>query len=418
MELRDISTRAKEWRAPGLTVLAIAAILLAELGVAYLVLGGFHAPSGGLMVRDGYPVGGDFVLYYSVSKLALGGDAAAVYDVSALHALEQQVVGAEVGSWPWFYPPTFLLAALPLSLMPYPAALAVWLLPPLGAFLLVAYRIAPRPATPVLALLFPAVAGALFSGQNGCLTAALIGGGLLLLERRPLLSGVLLGLLSYKPQLVVLIAVALLAGRHWRALAAAAACASGLAAASVAAFGLEPWIAFIDDLPVARRLFEEGLSRWPNMPTVFAAARLLRAEVWTAWVLQGMATLAAAAAVAWLWRRPVPLGLRASGLILALPLATPYAQFYDLVMLALPIAWLAWEARAGGWMRGEALALVVLWVAPLATRMLAKGIAVQPWPLILAALLMLVLRRARRDGAVRLGERPPGAPAPTPPRAR
>ena len=379
-------------------------ILLAELGVAYLVLGGFHSPSGGLLVRDGYPVGGDFVLYYSVSILALGGEPAAAYDLAILHQVEQQVVGAEVGQWPWFYPPTFLLATIPLSLMPYPAALALWLAPGLCAYLVIAYRIAPRPATPVLALLFPAVAGTLFSGQNGCLSAALIGGGLLLVDRRPLPAGVLFGLLSYKPQLGVLIVVALIAGRHYQALAAAAATALCLAAASLAAFGLEPWLAFADSLPLARRLAETGLSRWPNMPTVFAALRLLEAGLWTSWALQGAAALAAAAAVAWLWRRPAPLGLRASALILALPLATPYAQFYDLVMLALPIAWLAWEAGASGWMRGERVALVMLWIAPLATRMLAKGIGIQPWPLILAVLLLLVLRRAvRGTGAVGSG---------------
>ena len=53
------------------------------------------------------------------------------------------------------------------------------------------------------------------AGQNGFLTAALIGGALGLLERRPALAGICLGLLTYKPQFGLLFPFVLIADRRW-----------------------------------------------------------------------------------------------------------------------------------------------------------------------------------------------------------
>ena len=385
-------------------------LLLIELSLAYLILGSYRTLTGsGYLNLAGNPIGADFVEYFSVSVLAQGGEPAAAYDLVRLHQVEQRVIGAEVGQWPWFYPPTFMLVVLPLANMPYLTALAVWLALGVGAYLVVVWRIAPHPATPMLALLFPAAADVLFSGQNGCLSAALLGGGLLLLDRRPLLAGVLFGLLSYKPQLALALPVALLAGGYWRTLAAAAATTVAFAAASVAAFGVEPWLAFAEHLPTVRRILEAGESPWFKMGSVFAAARLLHAGVGLAWALQGVATVAAIGAVAWLWRRPAPLSLRASALVFAVPLATPYTQFYDLAMLALPIAWIVWEARATAWMSGERIALTALWIAPVGARVLGQQLDVPLWPLILAAMLALVLRRAGRTASTDVRV-PTGAP--------
>jgi len=286
---------------------------------------------------------------------------------------------------------------LPLSLVPYPVALALWLMIGVIPFLVVIHRIAPHPLSPLVALLFPATAEVFFSGQNGCLSAALLGGGLLLLERRPLLAGLLLGLLSYKPHLGLVIPFALAAGAYWRAFLAAAATVLAFAAASLWAFGAGTWLAFVDSLPLARRSVELGESPWFKMVSVLPAARLLGFEVATAWAAQGVTALAATAAVVWLWRRRAPPELRASALVFAVPLATPYAQFYDLAVLALPIAWIAWRARQSAWLSGERLALALLWLAPVLAFSLAQETGIPTWPLILAAMLALVLRRALRE---------------------
>ena len=79
------------------------------------------------------------------------------------------------------------------------------------------------------------------AGQNAFLTLALLLGGVGLLGRRDFAAGAILGLLSYKPQLALMVPVALLAARHWRALAGAAVSASFAVALSAATFGLAPW---------------------------------------------------------------------------------------------------------------------------------------------------------------------------------
>jgi hypothetical protein len=111
-----------------------------------------------------------------------------------------------------------LLLITPLALMAHVPALLVWLAAGWYAFSLAhcVWRCRTKARCcsrwPRRAVFINAV-----GGQNNTWTAALFGGGLSLLERRPLLAGGLLGLLIYKPQFGLLIPVALLAGRHWRA---------------------------------------------------------------------------------------------------------------------------------------------------------------------------------------------------------
>jgi hypothetical protein len=390
----DASSEASRERRRRLIRITIIVILV-EASVAYLLIGGYRTLTGpDLVNRAGNPIGADFVQYYAVSVLALDGKGPVAYELSELHQVQQQVIGAEVGEWPWFYPPTFMLVVLPLALTSYLPALAIWLGLTMIAYLVVVYGIAPHPAMPLLAIAFPAAADVLFSGQNGLLSAALLGGGLLMLDRRPVLAGVLIGLLSYKPHLGLLIPVALIAGGHWRVFLSAAVTTIGFAAVSVAALGIEPWLAFLETAPLAREVVELGQSPWYKMPTVFAAARMLGAGIVTAWVMQGVAAIGAAIVVFKLWRRPIPLSMRASVLVVALPFATPYAQFYDMAILALPGAWLAWEGWRRGWLAGEPTALVLMWIAPIGAWSLGQAYDVPTWPLILAGLLAVVLRRA------------------------
>ena len=107
-----------------------------------------------------------------------------------------------------------LLLITPLALMAHVPALLVWLAAGWYAFYRALRLAMPGQGAPLLALAAP---GGFHQRGRRTWTAALFGGGLSLLERRPLLAGGLLGLLIYKPQLGLLIPVALLAGRHWRA---------------------------------------------------------------------------------------------------------------------------------------------------------------------------------------------------------
>jgi hypothetical protein len=278
-------------------------------------------------------------------------------------------------------------------LLPYLVALALWLGAPLIALTRLLRRLLPHPLAPVGVLIFPATAQCLISGQNGILSAALLAGGLLRLATRPAQAGALFGLLSYKPQLAVAVFAALLFGRHWRALGAALATALALAAASLAAFGWESWRIGLATLGTARQALETGQIAWDRLVTVFGAARLAGAGITAAYALQSLVALAALGMLWWVWRRPAPLALRGSALALAIPLTTPYAFQYDLVLLLLPLAWLLREGVTSGFRRGEAALLMLVWLCPVAGWLVALWSHLLLTPALLLLLLLATLRR-------------------------
>ncbi|MGD0827154.1 MAG: glycosyltransferase family 87 protein [Desulfobaccales bacterium] len=365
------------------------------LGV-YLILYGFLTLGGsGLLDREGFPLGRDFSHYWVASSLALAGEPAAVYDSARLEAARAAVFGKPRIRLPFLYPPTYLLMILPLGLLPYLAALAVFLLFSLAGYLWLVHRVAPHRLTVWLTLAFPGTFQNFFFGQNGFLTGVLLGGGLLLLDRYPLAGGFLLGLVSYKPHLAILIPIALLAGRRWQALGAMVLAAVGLALASVLVLGSEVWAAFWKTVPSAMNLTQ--FPHWYNRPTVFSAVMLSGAGPIAAWIIQGGVMLGVTAALAWVWFRGAPAAIRFPILVLGILLFAPYAAVYDLAILAFPLAWLGWEGHTQGWLPGEQNLLVLGWLTPLVTPFLAKGTGLQLAPLVLLALLALALRRAARN---------------------
>jgi hypothetical protein len=371
-----------------------------SLSLGWLVAGllnswWWHPP--GFVNAGGAIVGRDFVALWSAARLALGGAPAAGYDQSLIHAAEQTAIGAPVGLITWHYPPSFLLLVLPLALLPYLAAAALWMAVTWAAFAKLLQRVAPHPLTWLAALIFPATAQCLISGQNGALSAALIAGGLLSLERRPILSALCWGLLAYKPQVAAAAFVALAFGRYWRELGIAAAVAVALALASLTILGLDPWLAFLRGLGEARALLDAGRVPWDRMATVYASARLAGLGIAAAYGLQIAVAIATLGALARLWWRRAPLALAGSALVLSIPLTTPYAYDYDLVMLLLPMAWLLQEARATSFRRGEAVLLIAAWVMPVAGKFIAEATTLQPTWLVLLLLLVTTWRRAEES---------------------
>ena len=371
------------------------ALLLASL--AWLC-GGLESSwsrnSTALVNPGGNPVGRDFVAFWSAASLALSGHPAAPYEPTLLRMAERQAVGAPVDFFAWFYPPTFLLLALPLAALPYLAALGLWLAAPFVAFVRLLRHVAPHPLVPAAALIFPGTAQCLISGQNGVLSASLVTGGLIYLERRPLLAGMFFGTLGYKPQMVPAVLVALFFGRHWRTLAAAFATLGALAAASLAAFGFEPWKAFLAHAGDARVALETGQLPWERMVTIFAAARLAGAGIGVAYLVQGLAALSAMVALAHLWREDTTMAWRGAALALAMPLVTPFAYDYDLVVLLLPIAWLLQEGSSTGFRRGEIPLIVLAWACPVAGWLIARWSHILVTPVVLAMFLAATLHRA------------------------
>ena len=327
----------------------------------------------GLTDGMGRPFGDDFVNFWSGPFLAWHQRSAEIYNFSAFHAFEQSVVGASLMGYHYSYPPTLLLLTAPLALIPYVPALVLWLCAGWFAFYR-ALRIAmPEGRTLLLALATPAVLVNAIAGQNGTWTAALFGAGLGLLDRRPILAGGFLGLLIYKPQLGILIPVALLAGRRWRACAAAAATSAGLVAIAAIWFGPEILADYLRQVTVLRHLIlEDGTGVWHRMLSVFVMARRLGADVPAAYVAQAVAAAVAFLAVAAVWYRDASFGVRNAMLLLGTCLATPYLQDYDLVFGALIVIWLGQDQDVRrmpewAWFLGSAsLLLLPLFAAPLA----------------------------------------------------
>ncbi|MDE1974552.1 MAG: DUF2029 domain-containing protein, partial [Hyphomicrobiales bacterium] len=230
-------------------------VIALTLVLGYLiVLGGTYLKGDFLTDAQGRPIANDFVNVIAAGRLALAGDAAAAYDWPQHKAAEVRAIGHDFPDYfGWHYPPTFLFAAAAVATLPYLAAAIVWLAATFAAYAAALTGILGRRNGLLLAIGFPALWN-ITAGQNGFLTAALIGGTLGLLERRPALAGICLGLLTYKPQFGLLFPLVLIADRRWRTVLVAAAVAGALAASSLVAFGGASWEAFAHWMPITGRV--------------------------------------------------------------------------------------------------------------------------------------------------------------------
>ena len=208
------------------------------------------ATAHGLNDYAGRPLGTDFSDVYAAGVATLKGDATAPFDIMRQWRQEQAIFGPATPLYGWHYPPFFLLVAAPLAHLPYLAALAVWQLSTLALYLWALAALIRKSAMPQwaqdwrwasLALGFTAVFVNLTHGHNGFLTAALFAGALSQLEARPLLAGMMFGLLAYKPQFGLMIPLALAAGGYWRSFTAAAVTILVLALATTLLFGAGIW---------------------------------------------------------------------------------------------------------------------------------------------------------------------------------
>jgi hypothetical protein len=287
-----------------------------------------------------------------------------------------------------------------VAAVPYAWGLAIWLIASFAAYLAAIRAILPRPETWLAAAAFPAVFVNVGHGQNGFLTTALLGGALHWLDRRPALAGVLIGLLAYKPQFGVLIPIALLAGGRWRTIGAAAVTVAVLIAVSFLTLGGGIWHAFMDSMNFTQTVvLEQGGTGWQKIQSIFSAVRAWGASVPVAYAVQASLLASLAASLAWLWHSDAAFELKAAALAVGSLLATPYVLDYDLVVLAVAIAFFARYGLDQGFRDFEISLLAAAWIVPLLSRSIA-GITTIPLGLIvMLAFYGLVLRRAALDRA-------------------
>ncbi|HUE79512.1 MAG TPA: glycosyltransferase 87 family protein [Sphingomicrobium sp.] len=351
-------------------VVRIAAI--AGLGSIAMIVWLF-AWSQGTLDALGRPLGTDFSNVWTAGKMALDGRAAEVWSWPDHFAVQQAVHGkADVDLFGWHYPPPFLLLAAALATLPYVPALIAWQLATLGPLVWMMHRLVPRRETVLLVLAAPVTLICLTHGHNGFLTALLLGGGLMLLERRPFVAGILFGCLIYKPQLALILPPLLLATLNWRAIVGAALSATLLVAVTLAVWGWPVWQAFADSLPLTRSVvLEQGATGWHKIMSPFAAVRMWGGEIALAYAVQLVATFAAIAAVIWIARKRAEPELRNALVCAAVLIATPYLLDYDFVVLLPALAFLWLHGRRAGFLPWDKSLMALVWFAPLVARSIA-----------------------------------------------
>ena len=383
------------------------AVLAASLfGLAYIL-----ATASGLNDYSGRPIGSDFSNIYAAGTYVLDGEPAKPFDPAAQHAREQAIFGAATPFYGWHYPPFFLGLAALLATMPYLLALAAWQGATLVLYLLaIRAVIGPLPeekgdaAGPerlwiLLALAYPAVFINLGHGHNGFLTAALFAFALLALDSRPILSGVLIGCLAYKPQFGLLIPLVLVATGRWRVFIAAGVTVILMSVAVTAAFGTDVWRAFLASGEFTRTVvLEQGGTGWHKIQSTFSWARMWDAGLPLAYAVQAATTLGVAAALVVIWRGRASFAVKAAALLIGSILATPYSLDYDLMLIAPAIAFLAADAFARGPAPWQTTILAALWLVPLIARSFAQFTSIPLGaPVMLVSFIWLAHRAVRSE---------------------
>ena len=367
-------------------VLAYCRILLVvETAVFLFVVAGTY----GLIVPLAGPTTTDFVSFYAAGALADSGTPELAYDQTAHSAAEQHATAAGIEYRFFYYPPVFLLLCAAFAHLPYLTAFVVFEAATLALCLIVMRRILAEEGwsaiLPVLA--FPPVFWALGLGQNSFLTAALFGAGTLWIDRRPILAGLCFGALCYKPHFALLVPVALLAGRHWRALGAALGSTVTLCGLSLIVFGWQTWDGFLAAAAGSHATYASGRINFGGFVSPFGGVLLAGGTPNAAYLAQAAATLGAGLLVAFVWRRGLPLPVRGATLAAATLVAIPVALIYDLMLAVIAAVWLVRDPLGlAGW---EKLALAMLFVLSIVPPGLAEAWHIPTGPIVASALLAL-----------------------------
>ena len=167
----------------------------------------------------------DWMVYFAAARLAIEGKLPLLLDserfTAHLNATFADRLPEPFVFRSWAYPPPFLLLLVPFGLLGFVASCALFQLATFAGLLAAVWanvRARRHRVLHLLSLLLAPAAAFNVAGQNGFLTGVLMIGGFGALPGSPVLAGVLLGLLTYKPQFWLLVPVALAAARQWRVL--------------------------------------------------------------------------------------------------------------------------------------------------------------------------------------------------------
>lgn len=345
-------------------------------------------------ISSGNLVFSDLFAHWSYAGFAVAHPGPAIYDNEALFAFQRSLFDGRLKALPFAYPPPYLFLVLPLAAFNLWHAAILWGVLSVVAYLAALLAGAPKQLWPILlAALGPATVICIAYGQNGLLIAALLIGGLRLLPARPGWGGMLLAMACIKPQLAVLLPVALLAGRQWRAIGAATITGLVLVVGSAAWIGPQAWLGWIEAIQGQGDYAATWISAYRQV-TVSAAMKLLGMDRPTSLVVQAAVAALVALGVALAWRRG-PTMPAACALLAGTLLATPYGFVYDLPVAAAAVFGLASTRSRLSWPEAAicSAALLLPAVLHLTSRFFWTG------PATLAALFLLCLASAIRADA-------------------
>ncbi|MFL6735021.1 MAG: glycosyltransferase family 87 protein [Sphingomicrobium sp.] len=365
------------------------------LAVTLLSLTWLFATSHGTLDAVGRPLGTDFSNVWTAGSMVLDGRAAEVWSWPQHFAVQRSFHHKpDVDVFGWHYPPPFLLIATLLATLPYLVALALWQAVTLAPFALMLRCYTGRREAILLTVAAPVTLICLTHGHNGFLTGLLLGGGLMLLDKRPFYAGLLFGCLIYKPQLAVIIPPLLLATRQWRAIVGAMLSAGLLMSITLAMWGWPVWQAFVDSLPLTRHIvIEQGSTGWHKIMSPFSAIRMWGGTLPIAYAVQGLATAACVVGVVWLsWTRQRP-ELRNAFVCAAVLISTPYVLDYDYVVLLPALAFLWVDSERNGYGAWDKSLMALAWATPIAGRQIAENLYL---PIGLASAIVVAAIAARR----------------------
>jgi arabinofuranan 3-O-arabinosyltransferase len=341
-----------------------------------------------IFLSNGRPRCIDFGWMWLSGKLAVSGNPDQIFDYSTFSVAQLALFGQD-SCWllaRFGYPPSFLFLTYPLGFLSYRIAFVLWVLTTLFFYLKAVYAIIPRRAAVIAAAAPFFVAVNADFGHNGFITAAIMGFSLASLERRPRLSGIFLGVLTYKPHFGLLFPLALLASRNWRALANATAISIPLVIGAAIAFGPQGWSSFFHTLLARHSTLSPDATVPLALHSVFGFLRWAEASEPVSWIGHLLVAAIVAMSVCLVWAKPVPYSLKAAILCIGSVMVTPYVFFYDLCILSIAVAFLVRDGMSRGFLPGERTVMLICFAA-------LSLVQVPIGPVVAATLLFLAGRR-------------------------
>jgi hypothetical protein len=298
----------------------------------------------GLIDRNGLVKGTDFLHFYTLGKLALRDRGDLLYDMRAQAELTHEFVARAPDSlYVALYGPQMSLFFAPFARLSYGWALTAWLTLNLLIYASCCYVVwktcptlhAYRWTVVILAIAFPGLFHLFAWGQTSglallCFTLAFLA----LQSDRPLLAGLAIGSLIFKPQLGLAAAVVFIFARQWKVVGGAVMAAIFQLAVAWMHYGSEIMRDYWHTLTHVKGVLPLLEPRLYQSHSLRSFWSLLLPWPRLAFVLYAISALAVLLFVVRVWKSGSPFGVCYSALLLATVLISPHLTVYDLIILA------------------------------------------------------------------------------------